>query len=141
MSDSIISAIRTYMLTCPLLLEDGMVNINYLSTQMSYSLDPIPCDPLVVKYADGGAKKQFQFAFTSKELYDEDARVNLDASGFYEKLEDWIDTNSKNYILPVLPKGKTAIKMETMSKGYLYDINGEYGQYRIEFNLIYTQEA
>ena len=58
------------------------MNVDYIGTEMTYSIDPLPCDPIIQRYVDGGAKKQFQFAFTSKEQYDEDARINIDNSEF-----------------------------------------------------------
>lgn len=82
---SIIESIRTFFLTCPF-LHDGRVNVDYLGEEMSYSIDPLPCDPVVQKYVDGGKKKQYQFAICSKEVYDEDARVNIENSGFYQGL-------------------------------------------------------
>ena len=78
---SIIESIRTFFLTCPF-LHDGRVNVDYLGEEMSYSIDPLPCDPVIQKYVDGGKKKQYQFAVCSKEVYDEDARVNIENSGF-----------------------------------------------------------
>ena len=77
---SIIESIRTFFLTCPF-LHDGRVNVDYLGEEMSYSIDPLPCDPVIQKYVDGGKKKQYQFAVCSKEVYDEDARVNIENSG------------------------------------------------------------
>ena len=74
---SIIESIRTFFLTCPF-LHDGRVNVDYLGEEMSYSVDPLPCDPVIQKYVDGGKKKQYQFAICSKEVYDEDARVNIE---------------------------------------------------------------
>lgn len=58
---SIIESIRTFFLTCPF-LHDGRVNVDYLGEEMSYSIDPLPCDPVIQKYVDGGKKKQYQFA-------------------------------------------------------------------------------
>ena len=56
---SIIESIRTFFLTCPF-LHDGRVNVDYLGEEMSYSIDPLPCDPVIQKYVDGGKKKQYQ---------------------------------------------------------------------------------
>ncbi len=74
---NLIDSVRSYILTCPF-LSDGRVNVDYIGTDMGYSVDPLPCDPIIQKYMDGGAKKQFQFAFTSQEEYDQDARINIE---------------------------------------------------------------
>ena len=49
---SIIESIRTFFLTCPF-LHDGRGNVDYLGEEMSYSIDPLPCDPVVQKYVVG----------------------------------------------------------------------------------------
>lgn len=135
-----IESIRNYIMQCPL-MEDERVNVDYVGTDMSYSIDPLPCDPVIQRYTDGGAKKQFQFALTSNETYDEDARVNIENSGFYEVFEDWLETQNMKNELPELPAKKTAVAFETLNKGYLYDTDGNLARYRIECRLIYTQEA
>ena len=137
---SIIEAIKTHIETCPL-LQSGTVNVDYVGTEMTYSIDPLPCDPLIRKYVDGGSKKQYQFAFTSKEVYDEDERVTIDNSGFCQEFEDWLEAENMADSLPELPDGKNAYKYETLNKGYLFDVDGNKAKYRIECRLIYTQEV
>lgn len=56
---NLINSIRDYILTCPFLSE-WRVNVDYLGAGMEYSIDPLPCDPVIQRYTDGGAKKQFQ---------------------------------------------------------------------------------
>lgn len=131
----IIDSIREIILTCPF-LNGSCVNIDYVGAEMSYSIDPLPCDPVIKKYIDGGSQRQYQFSFTSKEEYDEDARVNIENSGFCEEFEDWLDKQ-----LPELTDGKSPVKFETLNKGYLYDIDGNKAKYRIECRLIYEQEG
>lgn len=140
MSNSIIEAIKTHIETCSL-LQNGNVNVDYVGTQMSYSIDPLPCDPIVRRYTDGGGIMQFQFAFTSKEVYDEDDRITIENSGFCQQFEEWMEQQNMLDTLPELPKGKSAFKYETMNKGYLFDIVGNKAKYRIECRLIYTQEV
>ena len=137
---SIIESIRDHIKTCPL-LENGQVNVDYVGTEMSYSIDPLPCDPVIGGYVDGESKKQFQFSLTSKEYYDEDVRVAIDNSGFCQEFEDWLEVQNMLDNLPDLPGNRTSIKYETLNKGYLYDIDGNKAKYRIECRLIYTQEV
>lgn len=137
-----IEYIRNIINGCPLLQEGKRVNVDYVGETMSYSIDALPCDPIIEKYVDGGAKKQFQFAFTSKEEYDEDARVNIENSGFIEKFEDWLQKlgNWRNP-LPDMEAKKLPIRFETLNKGYLYDVEESKAKYRIECRFIYSQEA
>ena len=137
---NLIDSVRSFILTCPL-LSDGRVNVDYIGTDMGYSVDPLPCDPIIQRYMDGGAKKQFQFAFTSQEEYDQDARINIENSGFFQSFEEWLEQQSFNDNLPELGEKKNPISIETLNSGYLYDMNAENAKYRIECRLIYTQEV
>lgn len=137
---NLIDSVRLYILTCPF-LSDGRVNVDYIGADMGYSVDPLPCDPIMQRYMDGGAKKQFQFAFTSQEEYDQDARINIENSGFFQSFEEWLEQQSFNGNLPKLEEKKNPISIETLNSGYLYDMNGENAKYRIECRLIYTQEV
>lgn len=139
---NVIEYIRDVIKSCSLLEEGKRVNIDYIGESMSYSIDALPCDPVIKEYVDGGQMKQFQFAFTSKEEYDEDARVNIENSGFFEKFEEWLNKlgNWKNP-LPVMENKKSPIGFETLNKGYLYDVNEHLAKYRIECRFIYNQEV
>lgn len=136
---SIIEYVRDFISMCPY-VNGERVNVDYIGTAMTYSVDALPCDPLIQLYVDGGKKKQFQFAFTSKEEYDEDIRVNIENSGFYERFEEWLDEESMSD-LPGMWDKKTPIRFETINKGYLYDVDGNKAKYRIECRLIYEQEV
>lgn len=138
--DSILAYIQKFILTCPL-LDGEIVNVDYIGTNMTYSVDALPCDPVIKTYVDGGKQKQFQFAFTSKEQYDEDIRVNIENSGFYEAFEEWLDEQSMLGKLPDMDEKKSPVGFETKNKGYLYDVQGVYAKYRIECRLIYSQEV
>lgn len=97
---------------------------------------------MIQKYVDGGKKKQYQFAVCSKEVYDEDARVNIENSGFYQELQEWLEESSDNGELPELANEKQhATAVETLNSGYLYDAEANLATYRIECRLIYEQEA
>ena len=136
----LIDIVRLYILTCPF-LSDGRVNVDYIGTDMGYSIDPLPCDPIIQRYMDGGAKKQFQFAFSSRGGCDQDARINIENSGFFQSFEEWLEQQSFNGNLPELGEKKNPISIETLNSGYLYDMNGENAKYRIECRLIYAQEV
>ena len=117
------------------------MNVDYLGTDMEYSIDVLPCDPILQKYTDGGAKKQFQFAFTSREEYDTDVRINIENSGFFQMFDEWLEEQNMNENFPILNEGKIPIKLETLNSGYLYDVDGDKARYRIECRLIYAQEV
>lgn len=137
---SIIQAIKEHVEKCPL-LEGGKVNVDYIGTEMSYSIDTLPCDPVIQRYVDGGSKRQLQFAFLSKEYYDEDTRITIENSDFYQRFEDWLEEMNMANNLPALPLGKNAYQYEVLSKGYLAEIDGNKARYVIECRLLYEQEV
>ena len=137
---NILEEIRKTLTACPL-FEGDRINVNYIGTNMAYSLDPLPCDPIIQRYVDGGARKQYQFAFMSKDEYDEDVRINIENSGFYEAFEDFLEELNNSGNLPDLGLKKSALFFETLNKGYLYDIDGNKAKYRIECRLVYSQEV
>ena len=136
----IIDSIRDYILTCEF-LKDYNVNVDHLGVNMEYSINALPCNPLIKKYADGGSVKQFQFALTSKDCYDGDARTAIENSGFYERFEDWIEQQDIKGILPELSGDKAPVSITVMQKGYLYDLDTDLGQYEIQCKLEYEQEV
>lgn len=137
---AIIDSIRDYILTCEF-LEDYKVNVDHLGVDMEYSINALPCDPLVKRYVDGGCIKRFQFALTSKDSYDGDARTAIENSGFYERFEDWIEQQDVKGILPELSGDKSPVNIVVMQKGYLYDLDADLGQYEIQCELQYEQEV
>ncbi len=142
MSDNIIKAIQKYILTCPLLDNEYRVNVDYLSESMSYSIDPLPSQSTIAKYADGEKKKQYQFSLSSKELYDENARVNIENSGFYQAFEEWIEEQDDKEIYPILSNDdQEPYGLEVLTSGYIYDTEGENAMYRIDCRLLYTQRS
>lgn len=131
----IIESIRDYILTCPF-LKEGKVNIDYLPDEMAYSIDPIGGDPIYKRYTDGSCIRQFQFALTSKEAYDGDARTGIANSGFYQFFEEWVESNTQNDIFPEL-EGYTPIRMDILTGGYLFSAEADLGRYQIQCRLIY----
>ena len=63
----IIKAIREYILTCPVLEKFStavLLNVNYLSENTdTYSIEEVPCELILKRYADGSSKRQYQFTF------------------------------------------------------------------------------
>ena len=50
----------------------------------SYSIEPIPVEPVLKSYADGGSLRQYVFQFGSREFYDDSVAQNINNLGFYE---------------------------------------------------------
>lgn len=143
MRTPIITTLRAYMLACPLLADLKKLNIDYLGTAGpgEYSIDTVPTNPIVKKYADGGAIKQYTFVFASKEFYGDDPLEQLDSLGFYENLQEWFEEMTNKNTLPELDDGRTSISLETLTSGYIFD-SSEIGKarYQIQARLKYLED-
>ena len=97
-----INAIRNYLLTYDYFEKnDSFINVNFLDVDIgSFSLVPVPTQPLIKKYIDGSSIKQFEFALTSKNTFSEDYAKNIENCGFYLDFENWIDKNNDLGIYP-----------------------------------------
>lgn len=137
-----INAIRNYLLTYDYFEKnDSFINVNFLDVDIgSFSLVPVPTQPLIKKYIDGSSIKQFEFALTSKNTFSEDYAKNIENCGFYLDFENWIDKNNDLGIYPELPEGMEARKIETTTNGIL--INNETSEciYEITLKLKYFQK-
>ena len=139
---SIIESIRTFLLTCPL-LEGGVMHVNYLEHEpVQFTIDEVPGDLIVKRYADGSTVRQALFVIASSEFYSRDALENLKVSGFYEQLADWLEMQGESGILPELPRGCTAQKIEVLTNGYCIsaDMQQKVQRYQIQCRLLYLKE-
>ena len=117
------------------------MGVDYLGVEQSYSIEPLTSDPIVRRYTDGSSVRQFQFAFTSRELYDNSDANNATNNEFYENLSDWVDSQNKLNNLPTLTDAdKTALSVEAMSNGYLFDSEADTARYQIQLRLLYKKE-
>jgi hypothetical protein len=130
-----IDSIRTYMITCPYLDDERVINVDYLTNELSYSIEPIPSDPYVKRFVDGGGIKQFQFAFTSKESYDASETIGINQ--FYEQFSEWIELQNDLGIYPF--EGCTGI--EIMTSGYLFDSESANARYQIQLRVLYERQG
>jgi len=136
---TLIEGIRDYMAGCPL-LRDGLLNVEYLGqTPTEYVIEAVPTSPVVKQYADGGALKEYLFLFASREYFGTDTLQNIENSGFYEKMAEWIAAQNKTRHFPVLEKGKTAQEMQVVSTGYLFDASEKNARYQIQLRLLYYE--
>lgn len=137
----IIESIRNFIRTCPHLQEfNGVVNVDYLEAESTaYSIEEVPCKPLLKKYVDGSSKRQYEFIFTSRESYGADVLQNIENCGFYENFESWLEEQSNNGNLPVMDVGKEALKIEALTTGYAFQTDVDKARYQIQCRLIYMQ--
>ena len=140
-ADSIIVALEKYFIGCEL-LKDGALRVDYLGEKpVEYTIEVLPCDPVVKRYLGGSTVRQYLFAFGSREFYSQERLQNIQNSAFYELLADWVETRSMSGILPELPDGMEAQQLEVVSSGYLFDGSMTNARYQIQLRLLYFKEA
>lgn len=133
-----IETVRAWFRSCPLLRKVTIFGVDKLGANpVNYEIAPLSCDPVVQKYVDGATVRQFQFAFASREVYDE--QQNMQNTAFYEQLQEWLEKQSDSGNLPVLGEGKKARELQILSSGYVYDTGDSTAIYQMELSLIYIQ--
>lgn len=135
-----IEEIRKYFLENVTLAEEfDNILADFLEDEAtSYIIEPIPTEPVLKSYADGGSVNQFVFQFGSREFYDNSVAQNINNLGFYEKFQEEIETNNKNGVLPDI---KGIQKIECLNNGTILDVQNGTAKYGIQMRIIYEKEA
>ena len=141
---TIIESICEYMEACPLLDDLASVLIDFLpENTMSLSIEPTPTETVAEWYLDGSSERQYQFVIATRFDYAEEIELQLNNSGFFEKLQEWMEDMTDSGDLPQLEGNRTATSIEAVSSGYLYNVDPTVraARYQIQCVLRYEQEA
>lgn len=138
---TVVESLYNYFDKCELLDPNSKINIDLLEQDIvGYSIETVPCNPIVKSYRDGSSKKQYMFIFASREYYG-DNLTNIANSRFYENLTDWISQQTRNGNLPELPLGYEPLDLRVTSSGYVIDNDTKSARYQIQCRLKYYQEV
>lgn len=139
----IIKALMEYISTCPYLYEFNKgINVDYLDNDSTtYSIEEVPCNPIIKKYLDGSSKRQYDFIFASRESYGADVFQNIENSGFYEDFSNWIEQENAQGNLPILGVNKEAVELKVSTTGYAFQTDENSARYQIQLKLIYLQKG
>lgn len=141
MAETIVQALREYFLTCPLTTNSLLhVSQNPL-LEVPYLLDAMPAAGETRQYLRGSRLRSYRFALRSAGEYDREALHDIDDTGFFEKLDAWLQHHNKTRSLPALPAGKTAQKIEALGTEHLFPIGPDAGEYRILCTLTYLEKG
>lgn len=136
----IIDNVIDFLKTCPL-LADREINVDFLADEASFfTIDTLPCEPVLKKYVGGGELCQAAFVLAGREFYTGDYADNIANVTFYEQLTKWIEKSSREDSLPVLDGGRTAQSMEVITSGYLFSEEQNRARYQLQIRLVYTQD-
>ena len=136
---NIIEAIRDYIsdLDCMATFE---INVNYLDGENdSFSIEEVPCNPIIKKYLDGSTLRQYQFVFCGREPYGAEILQNIENSTFYEDFANEIEEKNNNDVLPTL-EGMEATSLEITSNAYTVSVTEDTAMYQINLNLKYYKK-
>ncbi|HII4398208.1 TPA: chloramphenicol resistance protein [Clostridium perfringens] len=140
---TIIESIRNFIKKCPYLEEfEGAIRIgvDYLDKETTtYSIEKVPCNPIIKKYVDGSCKKQELFIFTSRESYGPDIINNLNNINFYENFVSWLEEKNRTGDLPILDGKREVEKIEILTPGYAFETDVDKARYQIQLRLIYIE--
>lgn len=135
-----IEAIRTYFQNCPL-LADNKINIDGLpDADLEYSIDIVPANPVIKSYVDGSSLRQVVFVLASRNPYGPDVSLAIQTSGFYEKLSEWLESQTRLKQLPALGEGRAAQSIEAQTDGYLYSADRTTARYQIQLRMLYLYQ-
>lgn len=138
---TIVESLINFFLTCPEVASlTSNIKVDFLQENgNSFSIEPIASNPFVSNYIGGGGERQYAFSFAVKFNYSDEARMNIENSEFFEKLEEWLEEQNRKGNMPLLSDGKYADTIEVTSNGYLFGVTQDmrYGRYEIQCRLLY----
>ena len=105
---------------------------------ITYTIEPIPVEPVIRPYTDGSSLRQYVFQFGSREYYDNGVAQNIENLDFYEKFKDEIETNNKNGILPEVDGIQS---IECLTDGTIQDVQNGTAKYIIQMRITYIKEV
>ena len=105
---TIIESVRDFIAECPYLEKLLRIHVDFLpARETAYSIEEMPVQTIVAQNVDGSTRRQFSFVFAAQLAYSDEARNNIDNSGFYESFADWLERCTAGGKLPTLPQGMT----------------------------------
>ena len=133
-----ISKIRQYFFDLGIIDENSNINVDYLSNEpIQYVIEPIPVEPIIKPYKDGGSLRQFVFQFGSREYFGADVVQNMANTEFYEEFSALIEDNNRK---GVLPKIKGIQSIECLSNGTINEDNTNNAKYVIQMRITYYKD-
>lgn len=130
----IIKSIQEFVMSCPCF--QGQAEEAEPGTAAECFIEPVHADTIYRQYTDGNVLRQYLFTLTTKKAYDAQAREQLAANGFGQYFEEWLEEQNSKDIYPQLD-GYAALRMESMTSGYLAPSETGLAGYQILCRLIY----
>lgn len=133
-----IETIYNFLLKCPV-FENAKVNINYLAPETrSFSVDTLAASPIVRKYSDGTALRQYCFAIACRDVYDADAEGNCATVKVFEELAAWIEEQDLTGHYPEITGGEP-VKLEITQSAAIENTAGFSARTSMQLRLLYVK--
>ena len=137
---SIIGEMVTYLKGYSGLVMGAPLWVNHLGgTATQYAILPLPGEKVIEVDILDRKTCEYPFAFQSMESTADDL-ARLENLGFYEDLAAWFDSQTEAGELPDLGPKKTAIAIEALTWGYIFEQGeSQTGVYQVNCRLVYEQ--
>lgn len=138
----ITDAIRAYLETYPG-LSGGVMHVDWLpESARAYSLESVPCEPVLARYMDGSSRRQFQFNLASSIFYSPDVEGQTENMTWFESFDDWIRQKNDLRQLPDLGEGRRCKSIEILSSAYPVAVDDSgVARYQLQMGITYLQEG
>ena len=139
---SITAAIRDYLENYPG-LSGGVMHVDWLpESARAYSIESVPCEPVLKQYMDGSSRRQFQFNLASSMYYSPDVENQAENMEWFESFDNWIQMQNLFRRLPDLGAGQLCKSIEILSSAYPVAVDGNgLARYQLQMGITYLQEG
>lgn len=133
-----IDKLRNYFFELGIIDGNSNINVDFLSNEpIQYVIEPIPVEPIIKAYKDGGSLRQFVFQFGSREYYGADVIQNMKNTEFYEDFSALIEDNNRKGVLPEIDGIQS---IECLSNGTINEDNTNNAKYVIQMRITYYKD-
>lgn len=133
-----IDKLRNYFFELGIIDGNSNINVDFLSNEpIQYVIEPIPVEPIIRPYSDGGSLRQFVFQFGSREYFGADVVQNMANTEFYEDFSALIEDNNRKGVLPEIDGIQS---IECLSNGTINEDNTDNAKYVIQMRIVYYKD-
>ena len=134
-----IEQLQKFFAGCPY-LAGREIDVDYLAHgKGSFTIEAVPCEPVIRRYLTGGALRQYCFAIVLRESFGMSPGENMKNEQLCENIADWVELQSADGALPELSGGRTAQSIDVTGGGYMFGQSENHARYRICLRMVYTQ--
>ena len=136
-----IEAIRAWLMTCPQVAGEAF-GLNHLGAEpLEFAIIEAPTTPILKHYMDGSTLRRKVFALSAVQDYSPDVLQNLAASGLWEDITLWVETQNRARNFPLLGDGFVCRRVEVTATHTLLQTTSTTGRYQLQLAITYYQKG